>query len=1284
MAARQNGLKTEGIDRHHDEPSTASEPSTADDVETDDEDEEEEDEEPKLKYDRLTGYLGSVYRGGDATSSFLVGGDKMVIGTHNGNINVLSLPSFQSLRFYHAHSASVTTVSVSPFPIPYPEARFDAQPRPMAEEPRSPDARRKPSVDTNASTATRTPRPQPTVPATPSNSIYIATSSIDGNVCVQSLVDVKDVSFRNFRRPVQAVAISPDYRNDRTYLSGGLAGSLIMTQGAPTGAPSEANTNSAAAAASGWLGSIGLGSNTGKDTVLHSGEGSISTIKWSLSGKFVAWVNEHGIKIMRTNVRLDNLDSESAWKRIGHADRPTHGAWDDMASVWKPKMEWVNEKHLEQDEEDPAQNGSQQSVVSTKESSENLNGNGRNGVRRKKSRVEKLVVGWGDTAWVIQVDPGGAGVGKEIGERSVGRADIVQKLRFDDCIISGLSFYTPSLLLVLAYRTIDDNDQPVVAEPQTTPRKGVHHRRNGLQPELRLIDASTSNEVDVDTLTISRFETLSAADYHLSTLFVPTIQAGTPAQRGALEAIGEGLLDVGSQARRIFNSGASVISFASSGENAKATLSSANASQETTRSRAQGPQGSISTPGLKIFIHSPYDCVLAVKRDLADHLTWLLQHEDYETAWKLVTEHPEVVTATPEKGDESSPSTPSRQQTMADFFADDASQTTLSVSRLHNSTVDKEKRRIGDLWIQQLVNAKDWETAGQVAGRVLGTSSRWEYWVWTFAQAGRFDDITPYIPTKQLHPPLPSLVYEYVLGNYIKRDPVRFKELLNQWDPELFDINAVTTAVEAKLDSGDVREDTVEGGERGRDWRILLNALAKLYLADGRPKEALKCHFRLQNADAAMAIIRDYHLLAAVSDDIPGFIMLRVSKEQLKSAPLDELEEASSQAVHLLIDEAYEGIVHPEVVVEQLQAKGMAYKPFLFLYLRALWRGEGTETEFGTGHDRIAAEGKTLVEDFADLAVEMYAEYDRPLLMEFLKSSKRYDFEKACQICESREYILESVYILSIMGRTKQALFLIIDKLADVSRAIAFAKEQDDPDLWNDLLDYSMDKPRFIRGLLEEVGTAIDPITLVRRIPEGLEIEGLRDGIRRMVREYEIQFSISDGVAKVLRSEVATAMEALRAGRKRAVKFEVVSKEEDHVDVFVEPQLATKTTKREEAAEEARPAMPTAAPDHSHPGRNVPPGHCVGCARSFSEHGTTPQKETLVGFACGHVYHLSCLLSSSSSSSAEAASDLQARFAADAEGGFTGRSVGAKVAHAHLIRSAIDGGCPVCSEISED
>jgi len=268
-----------------------------------------------------------------------------------------------------------------------------------------------PSAKPTTTASTRTPK-RPPVPNTPSNQVYIASASVDGHVCVSSLVDQSDVTLRNFARPVQAVALSPDYKNDRTYLSGGLAGSLILTVGGKAGVSADANTNSAAAAASGWLGSIGLSSNTGKDTVLHSGEGAISTIKFSRTSKFVVWVNEHGIKIMRSHMKLESVDASHAWKRIAHIDRPTRRNWEDMANVWKPRVDWVNDKYLETDDD----------LISTS------NGDSATtAAASAKRKPEKLVVGWGDTAWILHVHSGGAGIGKHVGERSVGSADIVHK-----------------------------------------------------------------------------------------------------------------------------------------------------------------------------------------------------------------------------------------------------------------------------------------------------------------------------------------------------------------------------------------------------------------------------------------------------------------------------------------------------------------------------------------------------------------------------------------------------------------------------------------------------------------------------------------------------------------------------------------------------------------------------------------------------------------------------------------------------------------------------------------
>ena len=391
------------------------------DEESSDEEEEEEEEEPRLKYVKLTKHLGAVYRNADAISTFMVTGDKMIVGTHNGNIHVVQLPMFQSQRVYHAHTASVTGTSVSPWPTPLPTEKAEAaQKLAVQEADKRPSSRQS---DTPASPAakSRQAKPAAQIPRIPSNDIYIATASMDGNVCVQSLIDLKDVSLRNFARPVQAVALSPNYRNDKTYLSGGLAGMLILTVIGGPGRSTSTTIGTAAATASGWLGSMGLSTNAGKDTILHSGEGTISCIKWSLSGKYVVWLNEYGIKIMRSHLHLDASDSEHAWKRLGHIDRPQTDEWETMAGVWKGRVEWIDEQAVPDDDTvQDLQVGADGTPATEKLKQQ--------AIRGSKNR-ERLLVGWGGTIWIIHVLPatGVKGVkGNDDTEQFLGRAEIAK------------------------------------------------------------------------------------------------------------------------------------------------------------------------------------------------------------------------------------------------------------------------------------------------------------------------------------------------------------------------------------------------------------------------------------------------------------------------------------------------------------------------------------------------------------------------------------------------------------------------------------------------------------------------------------------------------------------------------------------------------------------------------------------------------------------------------------------------------------------------------------------
>ncbi|OIW26656.1 hypothetical protein CONLIGDRAFT_580705 [Coniochaeta ligniaria NRRL 30616] len=1237
----------------------------------DEEEEEEEDEEPKLKYARLTPHLGAVYRNADATSSFLVAGDKMIIGSHNGNIHVIQLPLFQSLRVYHAHSASVTSISISPYPPPiFSKPKHDLAAKVAAQEtgsPHRPGSRAASDSRTSAAAVSRKREDHHAVPNTPSNNIYIATSSMDGNVCVQSLVDVKDVTLRNFARPVQAVALSPDYKNDRTYLSGGLAGQLVLTVGAPHGR-SNSTTVGTAAAAAGWLGSVGLGTNTGKDTVLHSGEGTITAIKWSLSGKYVAVINEHGVWIWRTNLHLDKSEAEDGWKRIGHVDRPQTEEWDTMAAVWRGRLEWIDESAAEPGEDQ----GAAGSSATAKLKQQQL---------RHSQQSERLIIGWGGIVWLVRVNPVGFGVGKHVGERSAANAEVIQKFRMD-CIVSGISLYTRNQLLVLAYCLPDEDEEeepepeaetvrghksrPSIASTSSEPAGGIKRRQNNLPPELRLIDLNSETESPMESLSVSRFERLSASDYHLGVLPAQNAASAVASSKGALEAIASLSTDMWNAAINpvlnpisLFSSAASVRSKDSNDGGSSTKVPSTSGTLSSLRP-GESVHPNLLKPGIKIFIHSPYDCILATKRDLADHLGWLLERQRFQDAWELVDEHPEI-TSFADKQSDIGTVTPDRNQGSDDFYEDTAS--VVDGMKKFYSSAEKEKRRIGELWIQQLVKAGDWSRAGQICGKVLGSAESWEKWIWAFAGANKFDEIANYMPTEPLRPPIRPIVYEAVLGHYIQADKLRLRELLDRWSTELYDLNTITAALEDQLRYREVREDSVEDGEVGRDWRLIMESLAKLHEANGRNREALKCYIKLQDADNAMRLIKDGHLAEAVADDIPAFITLRVPQDMMNP---EELEEATREPITLLVDEAQHGLVKPSVVVNQLQEKVL--NRYTFFYLRGLWNGEGIKEHSGEFRERLVLDSKTLVDEFADLAVHLFATFDRSLLMDFLKTSTAYAFEKAIQECENHNFIPELVYLYSKKtGEVKRALYLIIDRLRDVSQAIAFAKEQEDPDLWEDLLNYSMDKPRFIRGLLEEVGTAINPITLVRRIPEGLEIPGLREGLKHIMKEHEIQFSISAGVAKVLRSEVAAAQTLLRNGQRKGVKFEVAVREDEHLHVKTKDVPTPEPPGQGENGSVVQPAKG----QPSQKGKKWQPGHCAQCHEPFREW----EDETLVGFTCGHVFHLTHLLECLHPGEPV---DTDFLMSQPEEGSGSTHFVGPKVTRARLLRDRIRGGCPVC------
>lgn len=75
----------------------------------------------------------------------------------------------------------------------------------------------------------------------------------------------------------------------------------------------------------------------------------------------------------------------------------------------------------------------------------------------------------------------------------------------------------------------------------------------------------------------------------------------------------------------------------------------------------------------------------------------------------------------------------------------------------------------------------------------------------------------------------------------------------------------------------------------------------------------------------------------------------------------------------------------------------------------------------------------------------------------------------------------------------------------------------------------------------------------------------------------------------------------------------------------------------------------------------------------------------LVGFSCGHVFHLRCLLRYDKPAGGDGVPDILAEMeAGEAQAMNFDRSIGPKVDHAALLRTMVGDGCPITVHINEN
>ena len=429
------------------------------------------------------------------------------------------------------------------------------------------------------------------------------------------------------------------------------------------------------------------------------------------------------------------------------------------------------------------------------------------------------------------------------------------------------------------------------------------------------------------------------------------------------------------------------------------------------------------------YILAPKDIVMARPRDHDDHINWLLEHQKFEAA--------------------------------------------LDFAELHASIVKQHRvLEVGEKYLRHLLELSHFGRAAAVCPKLLGTNAKlWEAWIYMcvarslqlvdfsfpvtllflsllhslslslflshlsslishlsshdlsilrlrprfprFAKLGQLRAIIPFVPVRA--PQLSAKLYEMVLNFFIVDDTPGLLRVLAEWPRGvgLFEPQTIITRIIDRLQ-------IVEQVD-------LLHALAQLYIMIGQTDKALNVYLRLRQGDV-FGLIEKYNLYESVRDKVLPLVLF------------DKV-----RAIHMLMVNVAK-ISVAEVVRQLAEQPRLQHE-----YLHTLFYKD-----------------TTLTVDHQELQVALYAEFDPPLLMGFLRQSN-YKLENALDICRAKRLYKEEVFILGRMGNCNDALALIIHKLGDVQQAIDFIVEYggSDATLWEELVNWCLQSEHTIGDLLD-------------------------------------------------------------------------------------------------------------------------------------------------------------------------------------------------------------------------
>jgi len=417
--------------------------------------------------------------------------------------------------------------------------------------------------------------------------------------------------------------------------------------------------------------------------------------------------------------------------------------------------------------------------------------------------------------------------------------------------------------------------------------------------------------------------------------------------------------------------------------------------------------------------------------------------------------------------------------------------------------ITKEERcNIGIRQVQVYLDDDNWDQASKFLKQVLKFHhdedeekfksyllEKWEQWSWIFIHSEKIENLATILPTD--HDLLSKELYNKCLEIFLNDDNDKMFEYLNKWDTSLYDYQYIQQLMENKL-------------EVEPNLFILRRCLADLYLKTNEPSLAAIHFIKLKDSNTIDLLAKN-HLVSKFIDSLPDIIRFQTGEDDLQNAPITILGEKLSHIINILVENRHE--VLPSKIVSLMNSNNLHIITFLYL-------------------QNVSKIDPFAVESYETEMIELYALFDRSQLLTYLKRKQHYNIDKALEIMKLKNFNQELVYLLGKVGKSKEAMYLIIEEMDDPKQAIEFATEQKSSELWDIFLEYGIMKPNFIKVLIEYTGILFDA-QILKKIPKSVEIEGLKDSLIRITMDNELIISIQRSILKILENEAIEVSDEL-------------------------------------------------------------------------------------------------------------------------------------------------------------